>query len=88
MPDVVFFGGCIPKKRSIHCMDALENSDALLVIGSSLMVYSGFKFCRIAHKLAKPIAAVNQGKTRADGLVDLKIEEDCSELLGKVTAHL
>jgi NAD-dependent SIR2 family protein deacetylase len=51
------------------------------VVGSSLMVYSGFRFCRMAQASGKPIAAINLGRTRADDLLDIKIEESSERLL-------
>lgn len=78
MPDVVFFGGSVPKPRLQQAMDALAQADALLVVGSSLMVYSGFRFCKKALEQQKPICAINQGKTRADDIISLKINKDCS----------
>lgn len=72
-PDVVFFGDNVPKERVAQVSDALDRADALLVIGSSLMVFSGFRFCRYAQQRSKPIAALTLGKTRADELLDLKI---------------
>lgn len=68
MPDVVFFGGSIPKERVDHCRLALEHSRSLLVIGSSLQVYSGYRFCKWAAKSNKPIFLMNPGTTRADDL--------------------
>jgi NAD-dependent SIR2 family protein deacetylase len=59
----------------------MDAADALLVVGSSLMVYSGFRFCRMAAETGKPIAAVNLGRTRADHLIALKIEESAERLL-------
>jgi NAD-dependent SIR2 family protein deacetylase len=53
----------------------------LLVVGSSLMVYSGFRFCRMAQAAGKPIAAINLGRTRADDLLDIKIEETAERVL-------
>lgn len=73
-PDVVFFGDNVPKDRVQRAVDALQASDALLVVGSSLMVYSGFRFCRYAREWGKPIAALNIGRTRADDLLDLKLD--------------
>lgn len=81
MPDVVFFGGTVPKQRVSDAMDALDQADALLVVGSSLMVYSGFRFCRAAEKTGKPIAAINMGVTRADDLLSVKVEQDCAQAL-------
>ncbi|MCA1857639.1 NAD-dependent protein deacetylase [Massilia oculi] len=80
-PDVVFFGDGIPAPRTARALAQMEAADALLVIGSSLMVYSGFRFCRMAHESGKPIAAVNLGRTRADHLMQLKIEESAERLL-------
>lgn len=80
-PDVVFFGDNVPKLRVQQALDALQNSDALLVVGSSLMVYSGFRFCRYAKEWGKPIAALNLGRTRADDLLDLKLSAGIGETL-------
>jgi NAD-dependent SIR2 family protein deacetylase len=75
MPDVVFFGGTVPKPRVEACVDALTNSTGLLVVGSSLQVYSGFRFCRMAEKLRMPIIIVNEGDTRADDIATLKVSD-------------
>jgi NAD-dependent SIR2 family protein deacetylase len=56
------------------------------VVGSSLMVYSGFRFCRMAAESGKPIAALNLGRTRADHLINLKIEESAEQVLALVPA--
>ena len=81
MPDVVFFGGTVPRDRVLGVTQAIEQSDALMVVGSSLMVYSGFRFCKLAHALGKPLIIINRGKTRADDLATLKLEGDCGALL-------
>ena len=63
-------------------MEALERADAMLVVGSSLMVYSGFRFAQAAARLGIPIAAVNLGRTRADDLLTLKVQDRCEAALG------
>jgi NAD-dependent SIR2 family protein deacetylase len=80
-PGVVFFGDGIPAARTALALAQMEAADALLVVGSSLMVYSGFRFCRLASETGKPIAAVNLGRTRADHLIGLKLEESAEQLL-------
>jgi NAD-dependent SIR2 family protein deacetylase len=60
----------------------LEQADAVLIVGSSRMVYSGFRFIEIAARAGKPMAAVNLGRTRADGLLALKLERSCETALG------
>ena len=86
-PDVVFFGENVPRDRYEHACEALAGADALLVAGSSLMVYSGFRFVRLAHEAGLPIALVNRGRTRGDDLAELKIEGDVgSTLTAAVTA--
>ncbi len=87
-PDVVFFGDSVPKPRVQQALDALEASDGLLVIGSSLMVFSGFRFCRYAQQWNKPMATLNLGRTRADDIVNLKLNARIGETLAATLAHL
>jgi len=76
-PDVVFFGENVPRERVERAFAHLEACDAVLVVGSSLMVYSGYRFVRAAVNAGKPVAALNLGRTRADDLLSLKIEREC-----------
>ena len=85
-PDVVFFGENVPGERYEAARDALAGADALLVAGSSLMVYSGFRFVRQAHEAGLPIAIVNRGRTRGDDLAELKVEGDVGTVLGEAIA--
>jgi NAD-dependent SIR2 family protein deacetylase len=80
-PDVVFFGENVPRERVDSAEQHLACSDAVLVVGSSLMVYSGFRFVQAAARAGKPIAAVNLGRTRADGLLSFKLRQSCEEAL-------
>lgn len=80
-PDVVFFGESVPRDRVERAMQALERAAAMLVVGSSLMVYSGYRFALAAAELSKPIAAVTLGRTRADDLLTLKVTATCSAAL-------
>jgi NAD-dependent SIR2 family protein deacetylase len=83
-PSVVFFGENVPRGRVDAVLEALRAADALLVVGSSLMVFSGYRFCLAAEAAGKPVAAVNQGRTRADALLALKVEEDCGRVLERL----
>jgi NAD-dependent SIR2 family protein deacetylase len=80
-PDVVFFGESVPASRVVAAMQGLARADAMLVVGSSLMVYSGYRFALAAAKAGKPIAAVNLGRTRADELLALKVSQPCAMAL-------
>lgn len=80
-PAVVFFGESVPRERVDAATQALEAADAVLVVGSSLMVYSGYRFCVWAQKMGKPIAVLNLGRTRADPLLTLKVEAPCAPTL-------
>jgi NAD-dependent SIR2 family protein deacetylase len=80
-PDVVFFGENVAKERVHRAMAALERSDAMLIVGSSLMVYSGYRFAQAAADAGTPIAALNIGRTRADDLLALKITDNCAAAL-------
>jgi NAD-dependent SIR2 family protein deacetylase len=80
-PDVVFFGESVPRERVATVHDHLQRADAVLVVGSSLMVYSGFRFVQAAAQAGLPIAALNRGLTRADALLSLKVDESCADAL-------
>ena len=80
-PDVVFFGERVPPDRVRRAFAALAKADAMLVVGSSLMVYSGYRFVKAMADSGKPIAAVNLGRTRADNLVTLKVSARCADAL-------
>ncbi len=80
-PDVVFFGESVPADRHQTINQALDECDALLVVGSSLVVMSGFRIVRQAYQRGLPIAAVNNGRTRADDLLSFKVGGDCVEVL-------
>ena len=80
-PDVVFFGENVPKDRVETAARHVEQADAMLVVGSSLMVYSGFRFVQMAARAGKPVAAVNMGRTRADDLLAVKVEQPCETAL-------
>ncbi|HTH98291.1 MAG TPA: NAD-dependent protein deacetylase [Stellaceae bacterium] len=80
-PDVVFFGENVPGERVEAARQHLAQADAMLVVGSSLMVYSGFRFAEAARRLDKPIATINLGRTRADDFLTLKVEERCEAAL-------
>jgi NAD-dependent SIR2 family protein deacetylase len=87
-PDVVFFGDNVPKDVTEAAFARMAEADALLVVGSSLMVFSGYRFCRMAAQDGKPIAAVNAGKTRADELLAFKVEAAAQDVLPRVVQLL
>jgi NAD-dependent SIR2 family protein deacetylase len=80
-PDIVYFGENVPKQRVDEAYSLVDDADALLVAGSSLTVYSGYRFVRHAAALDIPIAIINRGPTRGDALATVKIDSGCSEML-------
>lgn len=80
-PDVVFFGDNVPRERVAAAQETITRARAVLVVGSSLMVYSGYRFVDQAHRLGRPIVAINQGITRADALLTAKVTSDCASVL-------
>ena len=80
-PDVVFFGENVPKDRVAACFELVEDASALLVVGSSLTVMSGFRFARRAAALGIPVAIVNQGATRGDELASVRVDAPLGEVL-------
>ena len=87
-PAVVFFGERVPPRRVERAFAALEDADAMLVVGSSLMVFSGYRFAKAAAGKGVPLAVLNLGRTRADNIATLKIESPCADVLPQATALL
>lgn len=87
-PDVVFFGEAVPPDRVARARDRVLAAEALLVVGSSLMVLSGFRFARMARDAGLPVAILNRGVTRADAIATYKLAGDCGELLACAAAAL
>ena len=80
-PDVVFYGESVPRERVATAMEGVRDADAMLIVGTSLMVYSGYRFAREAAAAGIPIASVNLGRTRADELIALKVKQSCAAAL-------
>ena len=79
-PDIVYFGENVPKSRLERAISLVEDAEALLVAGSSLKVFSGYRFVRHAASLGLPVAIVNRGPTRGDELANVKVDGGCSEI--------
>ena len=87
-PDVVFFGEAVPADRVTRARRIVADADALLVVGSSLVVYSGYRFVRQASSAGIPIAIVNRGRTRGDELATLRVSGDCGAALSAACAAI
>ncbi|MGO8966642.1 NAD-dependent protein deacetylase [Mycobacterium sp.] len=87
-PDIVYFGESVPKDVVQQAMSLVEDAGALLVAGSSLTVFSGYRFVRHAAARGIPVAIVNRGPTRGDELATVKVEAGCSELLTLLAEEL
>ena len=87
-PDTVFFGESVPKKIVERTFKLLDTSPGILVIGSSLATYSGYKYCRYAKENNKRVLIINKGPTRADDIADIKVSEDCALVLSGWLAEI
>jgi NAD-dependent SIR2 family protein deacetylase len=83
-PDVVFFGGSVPRDRVDACYTLTDAAPALLVLGSSLAVMSGLRFVRHAARRGIPVMAVTRGPTRGDDLMTVRVDAALSPTLGAV----
>jgi len=80
-PDVVFFGENVPRARVDEAWHLLDEADVLLVAGSTLTVYSGRRFVDRACHRGMPVAVINIGPTRADGVAAIKLEARLGRIL-------
>lgn len=83
-PDIIFFGDNVPRNIVQNVKNNVENSDALLILGTTLTTFSAYRIVLQAIEANKPIAIVNIGKTRADEFVNLRVEGRCGDILSKV----
>lgn len=87
-PDIVYFGETVAKDIVEQAYSLIDEADAVLVAGSSLTVFSGYRFVRRAAALGKPVAIVNRGATRGDELATVKLDAGCSEILTLLASEL
>jgi len=87
-PDVVFFGGTVADSTLAAAWSLFDASEALLVVGSSLAVYSGFRFARRAAERAIPIGVINVGPTRADPHVAVRVSARAGDVLPELARRL
>jgi NAD-dependent SIR2 family protein deacetylase len=87
-PDVVYFGENVPVDRVRQAYDFVDAASTLLILGSSLTVFSGRRFAMHAHKTGVPIVIINDGPTRADALADVKVEAQLGSTLSDLADHL
>lgn len=80
-PHIVFFADNVPRTRIEKVVRSIIDSDGVLVLGSSLTVFSGYRIVLQAKELGLPVAVINIGDTRADKIVDLKINAKCSDIM-------
>ena len=87
-PDLVFFGESVPRARVERAYDAVSACDAMLVVGSSLRIFSGGRFVRAAGERGVPIALLNLGRTRADEIATVKLRAASDAVLPELVAAL
>ena len=83
-PDVVFYGDAVPRSRVDEAYARVDAADAMLVVGSSLMVFSSYRFLKRGRERGMTMAAVNRGRTRADDWLDFKVDDDCAAVLSRL----
>lgn len=87
-PDVVFFGESVPRDRIDRCCGMVDAARALLVVGSSLTVMSGYRFIIRARKRGTPVAIVNRGPTRGDDDARIRIDAGLADVLPRLVDGL
>lgn len=87
-PNVVFFGENVPADITAQAWSLFEEAQVLLVVGSSLTVFSGYRFVRRAAQQGVPVAVVNLGPTRGDPLADLRVDDRVETTLPALASRL
>ncbi|XP_053986416.1 NAD-dependent protein deacylase Sirt4-like isoform X1 [Hylaeus volcanicus] len=87
-PDIIFFGDNVPRQIVESVKYNVEHSDSLLILGSTLTTFSGYRIALQASNAGKPIAILNIGKTRADDLAKIKVEGRCGDVLSRISTMI
>lgn len=87
-PTVVFFGENVPAEVAAHARQVVDEAEALLVVGSSLTVWSGYRLAKSTTEAGKPLYILNIGPTRADPQATLKVEAPAGAALEYIAAYL
>ncbi|MBT3831127.1 MAG: NAD-dependent protein deacetylase [Gammaproteobacteria bacterium] len=87
-PNVVFFGDNVNKSIVQRVYDGIDDSDGMLIVGTSLKVFSGYRFCRYAAQQRKPIASINPGLSRGDKLIQTIVRSDSDDVLTPVLKNI
>jgi NAD+-dependent protein deacetylase sirtuin 4 len=87
-PDVVFFGENVSPDIKDAAFSLFDESDVLLVVGSSLTVYSGFRFVRRANERSMPVIIINLGATRGDPHATVRLDARLGDVLPRLAQSL
>ncbi len=87
-PEAVFFGESIPAPTRARVAEELKQADAVMTVGSSLVVGSAFRLVREAADRGLPVAALNRGRTRAERWLHFKVDADCVTALDRLASML
>ena len=87
-PEVIFFGEFVPTGVFDQAASLIARSEALIIAGSSLVVNTGMRLVKLAHRKKIPIVIINRGPTKADRLATVRIEAGTSETLDALVGGL
>ena len=82
-PDIVFFGENLPEDALDESMQAFEECDLAIVLGTSLNVYPAAGLPSL-RKRGVPLVIVNRDPTSADDTADLVFHDSIGEVLQKL----
>ena len=87
-PSVVFFGEGLPADAMDGAMAAASEAEAVLVVGTSLLVSTGMWVVRQAWAHGAPVMIINRGPTAGDSIASVRVEAGASESLSQIAALL
>ena len=87
-PNVVFFGDSVNKAIVQSVYDGIDDSDGMLIVGTSLKVFSGYRFCRYATQQRKAIASINPGLSRGEDLIQVIVRRESDDVLPPILKNI
>jgi NAD+-dependent protein deacetylase sirtuin 4 len=87
-PDLVFYGGSVPRETVAAARAAVDACGAVVIVGSSVTTYSAYSLVKRAKEAGKTVCVLNYGPGRADRLADMLVAGALTHVLPAIAEEM
>jgi len=87
-PDIVFFGENLPDEDWEMSLNFIEKAEAMIVIGSSLVVYPAAYLPILFKRKSGKLVIINKTITALDDIADIKVNSSATEFAENLLNYL